>query len=950
MFDVNNASLDVECSNTPIVIEDNQFQKDSPAEMPQHSDIPLGQLSVITSLLPAQMGKRFELTPTGVSKSVAAQMQHGRLDVHTFGNAADLASILKGLATHQALCAGLPKSGARSVEIYTKAELIKHPNAIARSNEFFYFPAGPGLMILDYDPHGTALEKTELMQAFENACPQIADAMRIWWSSSSSNIHFQDSIINGLSGQRLYLLVADASDIPRAGHVLLQRLWLQGHGRILVSSSGQCLLRTLADGAMFEPTRLDFAGGAICVPPLMQDRGEPDVLPGQAWLDTREALPDLDAHELERYTALVAEAKLQVEPERILARLSWSERHIKSTTERLEKAGVPRETAIIRARRSAEKALQGELPADFLIPLANGEFVSVADVLAAPQRWNGVQTLDPMEPEYDGGRMVGKLLMGRAKPVLNSFAHGGVRYHLAQAKPEIYLVPGSLWKFNQELGEALSARPDMFLYGGLLVQVVNNGYMVMTRSNLPALVSRVAVITKADAKGNPVVFDLTPQLADGFLSSLQTQNFRPLTDIATIPSIDTDGVIFDQPGYDAKSGVFFQIPEDSVTIDRSLLLNRSEIVRCLQVLWKPWSQYPFATDEDRGAMLAAILSAVCRPMLKIMPGYVFDAPVPGSGKSFAAFAINALVTGSPSRGVMGFSSNGFDTELSKQLLAIMRQGIQAIVIDNVKGFLESNVLSCRMTSEGFSGRVLGDTLWVDCPDRLFLCMTSNNASLERDLQRRLCKIRIDAAMENPQSRSFEATPTEMVLANRPEIARCAVFVIAAFKTSGAPCFDAQDCGFKDWNELVRQTVLWLELAGHVEEAGLGSIGDPAKSISTDTGRDDPNEISGNELISALFDYYGEGYFQASGLLEVMERVRELQIEDPSMISEPMRRIVDSLRQLAPRTKGEMTSAAIGQALRRFKDVPFDSLKLQVAGADRNKAHIWQVTSTSEIVE
>ena len=877
-------------------------------------------------------------------------MVHGKLNVHTFGDSVELASILAGLATHEALCAGLPKSGVGSVEIYTKAELIKHPDAIARTKEFLQFSAGPGLMILDYDPHGTALEKTALMQAFEQACPQIAGAMRVWWSSSSSNIQFQDSIINGLSGQRLYLLVADASDIPRAGQVLLQRLWLQGHGRILVSSSGQCLLRTLADGAMFEPTRLDFAGGAICMPPLTQDRGAPDVLPGQAWLDTREALPNLDALELERYTALVAQAKLQVEPERILARQSWSERHIKSTTERLEKAGVPRETAIIRARRSAEKALQGELPADFMIPLASGEFVSVADVLSAPQRWDGVQTLDPMEPEYDGGRVVGKLLMGRAKPVLSSFAHGGRQYHLAQAKPEIHLVPGSLWKFNQELGEALSARPDLFLYGGLLVQVVNNGYMIMTRSNFPALVSRVAIITKADAKGNPVVFDLTPQLADGFLSSLPTQKFRLLTDIATIPSIDTSGVIFDQPGYDAKSGVFFQIPEDSVSIDRSLLLNRTEIVRCLQVLWKPWSQYPFAADEDRGAMLAAILSAVCRPMLKIMPGYVFDAPVSGSGKSFAAFAINALVTGNPSRGVMGFTSSGFDAELSKQLLAIMRQGIQAIVIDNVKGFLESNVLSSRMTSEGFSGRVLGDTLWVDCPDRLFLCLTSNNASLERDLQRRLCKIRIDAAMEDPQSRSFDATPAEMVLANRLEIARCAVFVIAAYKSSDDLVPEARDCGFKDWNELVRKTVMWVNSSGLAKDAGLGSIGDPAQSISKDTGRDDPNEISGNELISALYDYYGEGHFQASGLLEVIELVRELQIEDPSMITEPMRRIVDSLRQLAPRTKGEMTSAAIGLALRRFKDVPFDSLKLQVAGVDRNKAHIWQVTSTSGVGE
>lgn len=96
-----------------------------------------------------------------------------------------------------------------------------------------------------------------------------------------------------MRGQRIYIHVADASDIKRAGDALSDRLWLAGYGYFLVGEAGQLLERCLFDTSVWQPTRLDFAAGANCIAPLQQRRGKPEVFEGKP-LDTKTALADLD--------------------------------------------------------------------------------------------------------------------------------------------------------------------------------------------------------------------------------------------------------------------------------------------------------------------------------------------------------------------------------------------------------------------------------------------------------------------------------------------------------------------------------------------------------------------------------------------------------------------------------------------------------------------------------
>lgn len=191
--------------------------------------------------------------------------------------------LLGWMKPRQALCFGTFAGTAESLVVSQK-HLRKRQNntkglVIARDREHFSWPEGPGVLMLDYDPEPgkTPYSRDDLLRVLYSAWPALESAPHIWAASASSCIHRIDTgeELRGLNGQRVYIPVLDATDIPRTGFVLSQRLWLAGHGRYDVSKSGALLERSIIDGAVWQPERLDFSGGAFCGAGLEQRRPKP---------------------------------------------------------------------------------------------------------------------------------------------------------------------------------------------------------------------------------------------------------------------------------------------------------------------------------------------------------------------------------------------------------------------------------------------------------------------------------------------------------------------------------------------------------------------------------------------------------------------------------------------------------------------------------------------------
>ncbi len=241
----------------------------------------------------------------------------------------------------------MPKDGVPvgpdGVAVLPKDALAAHKGdatAIARTEEYFTYPSSPGVMFLDYDPRidGEAIGMEDLISRLASAALMTSSYAMCWTPSSSSHVCDVETgeDLTGLRGQRVYLAVQDASDIPRAGAVLHKRCWLAGHGYVLVSGSGSLLERGLFDNAVYQASRLDYASGAVTGEGLEQRRGAPELCRGVldadpgVPIDTRKAFPDLTADEETAYQALVERARAAQKETAEETRAAWIEDRLRS--------------------------------------------------------------------------------------------------------------------------------------------------------------------------------------------------------------------------------------------------------------------------------------------------------------------------------------------------------------------------------------------------------------------------------------------------------------------------------------------------------------------------------------------------------------------------------------------------------------------------------------------
>lgn len=246
---------------------------------------PTVSLTVVQSIKPDILSKSFFLGEDGsLIKQSGGNMIEGTCWTWC-PTVTEFATGLAALQPNQALVFGV--CGHDTATILPKAVIQKGNHSVsgpvvARDRDHFRWPEGPGVLMIDYDPEKDKppLPMEELLDAFYVTWPDLRKHPHVWCASASSSIYRVDTgeELRGVLGQRIYVFVQDATDIPRAGTVLFKRLWLSGFGRYDLSKSGSLLERSLADASVWQPERFDFAGGAQCGQGLEQRRPVPVVL------------------------------------------------------------------------------------------------------------------------------------------------------------------------------------------------------------------------------------------------------------------------------------------------------------------------------------------------------------------------------------------------------------------------------------------------------------------------------------------------------------------------------------------------------------------------------------------------------------------------------------------------------------------------------------------------
>jgi len=180
-------------------------------------------------------------------------------------------------------------------------------------------------------------------------------------------------------------------------------------------------------------------------------------------------------------------------------------------------------------------------------------------------------------------------------------------------------------------------------------------------------------------------------------------------------------------------------------------------------------------------------------------------------------------------------------------------------------------MAAFITADAMVDRVLGKSESIRIPNRALLILTGNNMSLAGDLPRRVIICRIDPQTDQPFARQFDLDPLAHVLAHRAEMLAAACILIRARFTHMKTSAPGRLASFEAWDDLVRQTVCWADVA-----LRLGAFGDPMDLVR-EAQAADPESDALFSLLDALRDQFGNAEFNAK---EVQVATKASTIKSP----------------------------------------------------------------------
>lgn len=197
------------------------------------------------------------------------------------------------------------------------------------------------------------------------------------------------------------------------------------------------------------------------------------------------------------------------------------------------------------------------------------------------------------------------------------------------------------------------------------------------------------------------------------------------------------------------------------------------------------------------------------PQGVLRPAFIFIGNAEGAGKSLLTSCCITPVTG---RAVCG-SKPADDAEMSKLLLAAVREGKQTLVLDNLKGMLSSPPLEGFISASVWNGRILGVNQTFTGENQVTVFITGNGMKTSPDMRRRSLFVALHLSVEKAEDRIFKhRLDDSMLLQMRPRVLGALWAMVKAWDKKGRPEPSRSHSAFPAWASVI---------GGIVQAAGFG---------------------------------------------------------------------------------------------------------------------------------
>lgn len=467
-----------------------------------------------------------------------------------------------------------------------------------------------------------------------------------------------------------------------------------------------------------------------------------------------------------------------------------------------------------------------------------------------------------------------------------------------EGRLRVSLDDGELVDAVELVAAHLAGLSHLYLSGGSICVVYDGRAIEMSEYRLAVEIGRHVECVKSSKKHGVVAVDVPMALVRQVASLAAEVGFRRLRGVTDMPVVARDGAIVDVDGWDAGSELLLETGgayEGLVPVSP----QRADAMAAVDLLLRPFRGFPLDGPESRGALLAALMTAVLRPGLATAPGFAFDAPAAGSGKTLMALCVGALGGGAALHAPLPTRN---EEEIAKVMFSVLAAGHRGVLFDNQIGLVDSAALAAILTSESYEGRVLGSSRTARYETNRLFMFSGNNIAIVGDTTRRVLVVRIDAGVEAPASRVFDFDPLVEVRTNR---AAMVAAVLTLVRWAAPLRGDGRVGSFEAWDQAVAQTIRAL---------GRDDIADPADVLRRGVD-DDPVKEENMVLLDALHGLFGDEWFQAS---EVVARLNM-----NAAGAGPVRECLDGV------LKG-VTSLSVSRFLRFRKDTRVGGMTLQMS--------------------
>lgn len=472
--------------------------------------------------------------------------------------------------------------------------------------------------------------------------------------------------------------------------------------------------------------------------------------------------------------------------------------------------------------------------------------------------------------------------------------------------------------------------PRIFVKAGYLVQIAvdEKGITrieILSESVLKSRLSRSARYLSAGTEGELTPTDAPGKVVKDILALPNWPGILPIVGLISSPVVRPDGSVIYQPGHDSVTGLFYTGNVGMALTVPDRPTQDEAVTAAAYIVTEVFGDFPFREQASRANTLAALLTTLTLPLIGgNIPLGLFDKPQAGTGASLLTEIIAELVTGEKAN--MQTAPDN-DEEWRKAITAVLMQGPQIVVIDNVTAALKSSKLSQMLTARTWSDRLLGQTKMLNLPQTAAWFATGNNIQLGGDIARRSYWIRLDAASARPWLR--DGFRHHDILAwveeHRSELLSMLLTMVRAWIVAGKPKGTAPKIGsFVKWSQVIGGILTYAGVEGF-----LGNAADLYDSADQDI---------------AQWDLFLDEWQKLHRDDKITSGMLKIELTDIKPIYKPFQSEMPE-EIIKATDKGTRGAVGLGKALSRHADQVFPSgRKLTVEVDSHTKGKKWSVTT------